>query len=57
MNWILRYQEEIKEYIAKIEELQQKKKRLESNLQKENERFNLIQSNKNEISTLNSPLE
>lgn len=48
-------QEEIKEYIAKIEELQQKKKRLESNLQKENERFNLIQSNKNEVSTLNSP--
>ena len=48
-------QEEIKEYIAKIEELQQTKKRLESNLQKENERFNLIQSNKNEVSTLNSP--
>jgi predicted nucleic acid-binding Zn-ribbon protein len=48
-------QEEIKEYIAKIEELQQKKKSLESNLQKENERFNLIQSNKNEVSTLNSP--
>ena len=48
-------QEEIKEYIAKIEELQQKKKSLESNLQKENEGFNLIQSNKNEVGTLNSP--
>ena len=55
MNLDTEVQEEIKEHIAKIEELQQKKKSLESNLQKENERFNLIQSNKNEVSTLNSP--
>ena len=45
-------QEEVKEYIAKIEELQQEKKSLESKLQIENEQFNLIQSNKKEVSTL-----